>query len=122
MPEKWHQLIALRKGAGLSQYELARQLKISRSALGNYEMGDREPDFETTKKLADFFGVTVDHLVGRESAEDASPDTNFSAEWRHAVEVARSEGFSPDQVLQAIRLLNTMRRQQEQAEKDEREG
>jgi transcriptional regulator with XRE-family HTH domain len=120
MPEKWHQLITLRKAAGLSQYDLARQLKISRSALGNYEMGEREPDFDTTKKMAGYFGVTVDHLVGREDAGE--PAADLSAEWKHAVEVARTEGFTPDRVIQAIRLLHTMRRQQEQAEKEEREG
>lgn len=114
MAKKWQQLIDLRKAAGISQYELARRVKLSRSALGNYEQGEREPDFDTTKKLADFFGVSVDHLLGREAGEPAQVATQeMSDEWRQAVEIARAEGFSPDQVLQAIRLLGAVRREQE---------
>lgn len=122
MPQKWDQLIALRKAAGLSQYELARQLKIGRSALGNYEMGEREPDFETTTKLADYFGVSVDFLMGREGAKGDAPADLIPEEWRQMIVMAKSEGFTPEQVIQAVRLLKTIRREQEQANKEEREG
>lgn len=39
-------------------------LKISPDALAKYERGDREPKLETWKKLADFFNVPVDYLLG----------------------------------------------------------
>lgn len=35
------------------------------SAYGNYELGQREPDIKTLNKLADYFYVTVDYLLGR---------------------------------------------------------
>ena len=48
---------------GISQRKLARELNIAPSTLGNYINDHREPDYETLKKLADYFGVTVDYLI-----------------------------------------------------------
>lgn len=56
-------LTELRKTKGLSQYELADLLGFSRGQLANYEQGSREPNFETTLKIADFFGVSLDELI-----------------------------------------------------------
>lgn len=39
-------------------------LKISPDALAKYERGDREPKLETWQKLADFFNIPVDYLLG----------------------------------------------------------
>lgn len=50
-------LLELRKSSGLTQQELADRLGISRSAIGNYEKGIREPDLETLEKIADFFNL-----------------------------------------------------------------
>lgn len=49
----------LRKEKGLTQVELAKALKISRSTVGMYEQGNREPDFETLEMIADFFNVNM---------------------------------------------------------------
>lgn len=58
-------LKALRKSKGLTQDELAKRLEISRSTIGMYEKGAREPDFETLTLIADYFNVDVDFLLGR---------------------------------------------------------
>lgn len=58
-------LAELRKFKGLSQYEMAERLGVSRGKLANYEQGSRQPDFDTLSKLADFFGVSTDYLLGR---------------------------------------------------------
>lgn len=58
-------LKALRKQKGLSQRALAEKLEMSKSAVSMYESGFREPDHETTEKIADFFNVDVDYLLGR---------------------------------------------------------
>lgn len=55
----------LRKSKGLSQYTLAEQLGLSRGQIGNYEQGSREPDYETLIKIADYFNVSVDYILGR---------------------------------------------------------
>lgn len=55
----------LRISSGMTQIETAEKLGISRSTIGMYETGAREPDFETLEKIADFFHVNVDYLLGR---------------------------------------------------------
>ena len=58
-------LLELRKSKNLLQREVAFACGITTAAYGSYEKGDREPTLETLSKLADFFGVTVDGLLGR---------------------------------------------------------
>ncbi|HDR4425052.1 TPA: helix-turn-helix domain-containing protein [Bacillus cereus] len=55
----------LRKNQKLSQYDLADRLEFSRGKLANYEQGQREPDYDTLKKIADFFEVSTDYLLDR---------------------------------------------------------
>lgn len=58
-------LKSLRSTKGLTQDELSKQLNISRSTIGMYEKGAREPDFETLELIADYFNVDTDYLLGR---------------------------------------------------------
>ena len=58
-------LKSLRVAKGLTQDELSKQLNISRSTIGMYEKGTREPDFETLELIADYFNVDTDYLLGR---------------------------------------------------------
>ena len=55
---------SLRVWEGLTQGELAKKLKISRSAIGMYENGKRSPDVETLEKIADFFNVDMNYITG----------------------------------------------------------
>jgi transcriptional regulator with XRE-family HTH domain len=59
----------LRRHRDLTQKEAAKALNISASAWGMYESGKREPDIQTLHTLADFFGVTMDHLTGKRMCE-----------------------------------------------------
>lgn len=56
----------LREKEGLTQENLADKLHTSRSRIGMYEQGKREPDFEMQEAIADYFNVTIDYLFGRE--------------------------------------------------------
>lgn len=58
-------LKSLRTERGLTQDELSKALKVSRSTIGMYENGSREPDYETLESIADFFNVDIDYLLGR---------------------------------------------------------
>lgn len=55
----------LRNEKGLYQKELAAHLKVSTGTISNYEKGHHAPDLETLCRIADFFGVTTDYLLGR---------------------------------------------------------
>lgn len=53
----------LRKARRLTLAEVANAIGIKQQVLSYYERGDREPRVETLKKLAKFYGVSIDYLV-----------------------------------------------------------
>lgn len=55
----------LRKEKNLTQTQLAKELNVSLGAIGNWETGNRTPDVNTLSFIANYFGVTVDYLVGK---------------------------------------------------------
>lgn len=57
-------LYKLRKAAGLSQKELGDQLAVSHHTISSYEKDKSDPNDEIKIKLARFFNVSVDYLVG----------------------------------------------------------
>lgn len=63
----------LRIERGITQEQLAALLKVSRSTVGMYEAGSREPDFETCEAIADIFNVDMDYLLGRSDVERKDP-------------------------------------------------
>ena len=65
----------LRLSSNLTQNEMAEKIVISRSTIGMYETGAREPDFETLEKIADYFNVDTDFLLGRTSQTTLLPET-----------------------------------------------
>ena len=50
----------------MKQYELADFLDVPQSTLSTWETGRYEPDFDTMRRLADVFSVSVDYLMGRD--------------------------------------------------------
>lgn len=60
----------------LSQSELAEKLGLSASAISMYEVGKREPDFETEEKIADFFNTDLNTLRGRDIEQQPEYYTN----------------------------------------------
>ena len=59
-------LKTLRKQKGISQRDLAEILMVSQQSINKYENHNVEPDIETLIKMADYFQVSLDYLVGRE--------------------------------------------------------
>lgn len=53
-----------RKKLGLSQEELAEKLNISQKSISKYEMGNRKPQYKVLVRMAEYFGVTTDYLLG----------------------------------------------------------
>lgn len=70
----------LRLSRNITQGELAAKLGISRSAVGMYETGGREPDFEMMEAIADIFNVDMDYLMGRSQVERKHPITPPNSE------------------------------------------
>lgn len=55
----------LRKERKLSQLKLAMDLNMNQNTVSRYENLERQADYETLIKFADYFGVTLDYLLGR---------------------------------------------------------
>ncbi|MFL2072787.1 helix-turn-helix domain-containing protein [Marinilactibacillus psychrotolerans] len=64
----------LRKEKGLTQGDMAEILEIARTTYANYEQGTREPDNRILNRLADFFIVSIDYLLGRDVPRWATPE------------------------------------------------
>lgn len=60
----------LRKRKNLTLRELAAELEIPFTTLGNYERGDRQPDFDFVLNVAKYFGVSMDYLTRAENLID----------------------------------------------------
>ncbi len=75
-------IATLRDKYELTQAELAEKLGISRAALSHYEKNRREPDVQILTKIADYFHVTVDYLIGRTNL----PHTNLDMEVKQFVD------------------------------------
>ena len=56
----------LRAEKSLSQVQLAEEFGVDKSTIAKYETGERSPDLETLVRLARFFNVSTDFLLGLE--------------------------------------------------------
>lgn len=56
----------LRKKHNVSQLKLAIDLNMNQNSISRYENMEREADYETLIKFADYFNVSLDYLLGRE--------------------------------------------------------
>lgn len=55
----------IRKKRGITQLKLAMDLSISQNTISRYETGEREADYATLIRLADYFNVSTDYLLER---------------------------------------------------------
>lgn len=65
-------IASLRKKRQKSQSEVAKSLNIGSSTLGMYETGKREPNNAMLSKIADYFNVSTDFLLGRGESNDSN--------------------------------------------------
>jgi repressor LexA len=70
----------LRQEKQLRQKELSEALGISRSTIASWEAGHRTPEVSAARKLADFFGVSLDHLLGRSEGRAAESPSGYRAD------------------------------------------
>lgn len=55
----------LRKEKHISQLKLAMDLTMNQNSISRYETGEREADYATLIKFADYFNVSIDYLLER---------------------------------------------------------
>jgi len=86
----------LRDKKGLSQTQLANKLHVAQNTVSNWETGNREPDWEMMSVIANFFGVTMDFLLGRTETKN----TSFVAETKGTFSIAETNEV--DEILEAL--------------------
>lgn len=108
---------------GLSQKALATRLGLSASTISMYEVGEREPDFETEEKIADFFNVDLNTLRGKDieapafspsPSPDLDPDDQELLSKYHMLS-DEGKGMLQDRADELIALGKTV---EEEAKKD----
>ena len=67
-----------RKQLGYTMKFIAQKVGVTESAISQYETGKRQPDFLTVSRLADFLGVSVDYLLGRDDSETETQEDQSS--------------------------------------------
>ena len=111
-------LIYLRKENKISQKELAKVIDVAPSTISMYEMGKRMPNDEILYKIASFFNVSIDYLLGystnRESKEVDTDDPLYeyledlrsNPDMRMLFSLAKNA--SKDEVSRAVAVLQAM--------------
>ncbi|THF81187.1 helix-turn-helix domain-containing protein [Cohnella fermenti] len=101
----------LRLKRNVSQEEVARHIGITRSAYSHYEINNRQPIYETLIKLAAYFDVSLDYIIGGNAPSQSMhiidlPDATDSKEILMLL-----RGMNHEQRKQSLSLLHEMMRQ-----------
>ena len=74
------QIFVLRKSMGVTQEELARVLGVTNQAVSKWESAQCSPDIQLLPDIADYFGVSVDELMGHETPVSKNRVGNIAGE------------------------------------------
>lgn len=107
---------SLREEQKLNQLELSKILNISNTTLSQYETGQRIPSDEIKEKIADFFNVSIDYLLGRTQYRSLDKSQINPAYFRIMKE-AEEKGIPPEDIEDAIMLLERARKRDEDAKR-----
>ena len=99
----------LMKGRRITQDELAAKIGKTKQSVSQYVNGDSEPGYETLVKIADFFSVSTDYLLGISNIK--TPDTTAQA-------VIEYTGLSEDNISTLHRMRKAAVNEPGETEKD----
>lgn len=84
-------LKALRKERGITQEKLAEEINVDRSSIGKYEGKSKViPSEEVRQAIAEYFGVSVDFLMGKTDNRYPNPSDDLSEEEKELIGIFRS--------------------------------
>lgn len=94
----------------LTQQDLADWLGIERSTYGKYETGDSEPNFDTICRLADFFDVSVEYLMGRPGSKKTPAHQEAGGDTETVWDEIKNllEHAPPDKAEDAVRIVRAL--------------
>lgn len=102
----------LREATGYrSQQSFADAFGVAQSTIGNWEAGKREPNYETTMRLARFFGVSIDDLLGLETKKEPAPVSEGGLTAEQADLINLFDAASPELRAAALAVLKSAEEQ-----------
>lgn len=94
----------LREESGRTLDEVAKVVGIQRTTLNNYERDFRKPRYDTIAKLADYYNVSTDYLLGMDDTPpEKDPDDNTQ------VLLQTLKGASKREIDQAIKIITALK-------------
>ena len=69
-----YRIAQLRIARGMSQVDLAKALGVAQPTIANWEKGAKRPASAKLAKVAEYFNVSTDYLLGTDKAEDSPTD------------------------------------------------
>lgn len=102
---KGYRIKALREERGLKQEELAKILSIAPSTIGMYERDAREPNDEIKLKLAEFFDVSIDYLLGKSEIRNSEDLKNVKFANSGGLDVSELDDDEINELKQQIEFM-----------------
>lgn len=109
-----NRLRELRIDRGLLQYDIAKVIDKSDRVVGFYETGDRDMSTDTLSKLADFFNVSIDYLLGKSEIRKPIDINNVSFANNNGI---NTTGLNKEEIDEIKKQVEYMRWKKEQNKK-----
>lgn len=106
----------LRLESKLTQKEIAEKLGISTAFYGQWETGKRNPASKNLQKIADFYDVTTDYLLGN---TDIRNDTTFGDDLEKSLDTFKSFDGKPMYDEDREKIREFLRKRMEDRQKQE---
>lgn len=97
-------LKSLRSTRNLTQEEFAKEINVTKGAVAMWETGKRTPDLTMIKKIAAYFNITVDELVGNSVDRGGLDEAYFNI-----AKNAQDEGIDPNDIELAIEAIRQLK-------------
>lgn len=91
----------LRLSARITQKKMADYLKIDRTTYVKYESGKSEPNFATAMRIAEYFGVSIDYLLGYDEYRPNDVNRTFAARLKG---LRKNRGITQEQLAREIHV------------------
>ena len=102
-------LLELRKREKKTQAEIAKYLNVTPKTISFYENNEREASNETLIKLAEYFNVSVDYLLGKDENK-TQKDDEISGVYFSLAKEFQDNQIDPDDIKEAIDLIKKLRK------------
>lgn len=103
-------LKSLRESRKITQSQLGEYLGAKKSAISLWESGKRQPDQETLVRIATYFDVTVDYLLGREE-QSSVPQEKAPADDPLTEQImAKARLMTEEELRQLLRIMDAVKK------------